>query len=157
MKADCSVDITALVPVSAAVGDDEKDTALLQEMAAKARAFLNSQKWCDEIENQYLGYGVGGVVAVFLCLISSRLEDVDSCLWVIVGDLPPAYIVTEENPTPAAALEAYIDEMMDWVSAVEQGDSTEELIPVNAPATIEYAKQLRNRLEFLRSTILPSM
>jgi hypothetical protein len=76
---------------------------------------------------------------------------------VIVGDLPPAYIVTEENPTPAAALEAYIDEMMDWVSAVEQGDSTEELIPVNAPATIEYAKQLRNRLEFLRSTILPSM
>lgn len=157
MKGDCPVDISALVPASAAVGDDERDTALLQQMAAEARAFLSSQKWCDEIENQYFGYGIGGVVAVFLCFVSSSFAGVDSCLWVIVGDLPPAYIVTEENPTPAAALEAYIDEMMDWVTAVEQGNDTEEMIPVNAPATIDYAKQLRNRLEFLRSSILPSI
>jgi hypothetical protein len=33
--------------------------------------------------------------------------------------------------------------MMVWVTAVEQGKSTADLIPVNVPATIEYAKQLR--------------
>ena len=157
MKSACLVDTSQLVPATSIIGDDEKDTTLLREMAAQAKTFLCSQRWCDGIEDQYFGGGVGGVVAVFLCLISSLSEDIDNCLWVIVGDLPPAYIVTEDNPNPASALEAYIGEMMDWVTAIEKGESIEELIPVNAPPTIEYAKQLRSRLEFLLIEILPSI
>jgi len=157
MTRNCGIDTERLVSIDSIVGDSEKDTALLKQMAVQASDFLRSHQWCDDIESQYLGYGVGGIVAVFLCLISAQSDDIDSCLWVIVGDIPPAYIVANENPSPSAALESYIEEMMAWVVAVEEGHTTEELIPVNAPATAGYAKELRGRLEFLRSKILPSM
>ena len=157
MKRNCAVDISQLVPVSAMTGDSEKDTELLKEMAVNAADFLRSQKWCRSVDNQYCGFGIGGVVAVFLCLISPTSENVDDCLWVIVGDLPPAYIVAEDNLTPAAALDAYIQEMMHWVVAAERGETVDTLIPVNAPPTVEYATHLRSRLEFLRSKILPAM
>ncbi len=87
--------------------------------------------------------------------ITPRFEDVDECLWGIVGDLPPAYIVVEDNPTAADALDAYCSEMEAWVEAVEKGDSVEDMIPVNASATRDYAGQLKGRLQFLRSKILP--
>jgi hypothetical protein len=63
--------------------------------------------------------------------------------------------VVEGNPTAASALEGYMFEMTKWVEAIEQGKSVEDLIPVNAPPTAEYADPLRRRLDFLRSEILP--
>lgn len=92
---------------------------------------------------------------MFCCFVSSSSEDVDGCLWVIVGDIPPAYIVATENPTPGDALDAYIVEMTDWVEAAERGESVEELIPVNVPPSKEWAQLLRGRLEYLGSKILP--
>jgi hypothetical protein len=74
---------------------------------------------------------------------------------VIVGDLPPAYIVVEDNPTAADALDAYCSEMESWVEAVRNGESVNELIPVNVPPSREYAEQLSGRLGYLRSKILP--
>lgn len=58
-------------------------------------------------------------------------------IWVIVGDLPPAYITTENNANPACALDGYITEMKEWVEAVRMGKPTSERIPVNAPPTFE--------------------
>ena len=155
MESTCSVDTSKLVPIASMVGDDMEDTKLLKQMAAEAASFLSSHHWCGSVDGQFLGYGVGGVVGVFLCLISPTAEDVDSCLWVVVGDLPPAYLITEENPDPASALDAYIDEMSSWVEAVEKGESTDDLIPVNVLPTMELAEQLRGRLVFLRERILP--
>ena len=83
-------------------------------------------------------------------------EEVDECLWAIVGDLPPAYLVTDESRTPFDALRTYITEMRLWVAAAEVGESVDELIPVNMPPTREAALALKRRLDFLESEILPS-
>jgi len=144
-----------MVSIDCIVGDSAVDTCLLLEMATEAHEFMRAKEWCERVDHQYFAYGIGGVVAIFLIQITPRFEDVDNWLWVIVGDLPPAYIVVEDNPTAADALDAYCLEMKEWVEAVEKDESVEELIPVNSPATRENAEQLRGRIEFLRAEILP--
>ena len=142
-------------PVDSIEGEDAVETRLLQQMAREARDFLNAQDWCARIDQQFLAYGVGGVVAVFLTEITPASIDVDRSLWVIVGDLPPAWIIADDNPTAADALDAYCLEMELWVEAIKGGKSVENLIPVNVAPTLENAEQLGGRLVFLRSEILP--
>jgi len=142
-------------PVDSIEGEDAVDSGLLREMAVEARDFVCANEWCEHIDRRYLAYGVGGVVAVFLVQITPASEDADACLWVVVGDLPPAYIVVEDNPTAADALDAYCSEMEAWVEAVKNGERVDELIPVNVLPTREHAEQLGGRLGFLRSEILP--
>jgi hypothetical protein len=151
----CSINVDTMKPADSIEGEDGTDTKLLREMAADAHDFISSQQWCERIDHQYLAYGIGGVVAVFLVVITPRSEDIDKCLWVIVGDLPPAYIVTDDNPTARDALDAYCCEMESWVEAVDGGANVEDLIPVDAPATRESARQLEGRLGFLRQKVLP--
>lgn len=152
---DCSVNVDKMKPFDSIEGEDAIETKLLGEMAIEARDFITSNDWCEHLDSQYLAYGVGGVVAVFLVQITPASEDVDACLWVVVGDLPPAYIAVEDNPTAADALDAYCSELDTWVEAARNGESVEELIPVNVLATPEHAEQLRGRLGYLRSEILP--
>ncbi|MGD0696366.1 MAG: hypothetical protein ABSB82_16210 [Terriglobia bacterium] len=150
-----NIDFSKLLPVAAMQGDSEDDTALLRGMFEDARAFLTGFDWCRSVVDSFFGIGIGGVVAVFLFKIVPSREGVDENLWVVVGDLPPAYLVTDDSPTPVAALEAYIDEMSAWVEAARRGDSVEELIPVNAPPTPANVDSLEGRLSFLKNRIIP--
>lgn len=77
-------------------------------------------------------------------------------VWIIVGDIPPAYFGLEDAPNFARALECYIGCMESWVEAVQEGRDVSELIPVNTPATSGNAKCLAWRLEFLDREILSS-
>jgi hypothetical protein len=149
------VDVTKMKRVDSIMGEDADETKLLKEMAKEAHDFIATHKWCKQLDRQYLAYGIGGVVAVFLVQITPAVEDVDRCLWVIVGDLPPAYIVVEDNPTAADALDAYCSLMEEWVEAAKNGESVEELVPVNVIPSPEWAEQLGGRLTYLRSKILP--
>ncbi|MGO9339504.1 MAG: hypothetical protein ACLPY1_18550 [Terracidiphilus sp.] len=152
---DCPVDISKMLPVGSIEGDSDADTELLLEMAAEALQFLSDHDWCEGVTEQYLAYGVGGVVSVFLFHIASHFDGVDPWLWVIVGDIPPAYIVVEDNPSVADALDGYCTEMTEWAEAIEAGESIEDLIPVNGAPTIENARALIGRIQFLRSEIIP--
>ena len=102
----------------------------------------------------YAGLAIAGVVGVFLCEIEPNSRDVDDVLWVIVGDLPSAYLVTDDSPTAEAALRTYIDLMNEWVGAVKKGDSVDKLIPVNVAPNAEHARMLESRLRFLRERVL---
>lgn len=74
----------------------------------------------------------------------------DSWLWVIVGDLPSAYLVTDDLKSPRDALEGYCELMMDWVNAVKtQADLTHQF-PVEAPPTLGNAAALKKRIGMLR-------
>jgi hypothetical protein len=138
-----NVDFTKIVPIKQMAGDSSQDTELLKQMLKEAETYLSAFDWCESIAESYFGLGVGGVVAVFLFRIIPGSAEVDEWLWVVVGDLPPAYIVAEDNPTPVSALEAYIEEMSVWVTAVEKGRPVDEVIPVNVPPTRENAKRLK--------------
>ena len=148
------VDSTRLVPIEDLQGDSEQDTALLRRMADDARAFLTEQTWCLGVERMWFGLGVGGIVAVFLASISTTSSDVDDTLWIVVGDLPSAYLVTDESPDAVEALKTYIAEMRLWIEAARTGVGFDEVIPVPVEPTREAADSLEKRLAFLEREVL---
>ena len=143
-----------LVPVEKMRGDDLQDTHLLNGMLEEATNFIRGFEWSGEIRGRWLGLGVGGVVAVFLFELAPASPEVDSRLWVVAGDLPPAYLVLDDAPTARDALERYVEAMSLWVEAAQAGEPVDDLIPVNVPATPANADLLAGRLAFLRENFL---
>jgi hypothetical protein len=149
-----NVDASKLTPASQIAGEDAEDTALLVAMREDAARYLKSFEWCTGITETWFGCGVGGVFAVFLVGITSDSDDADSTLWVVVGDLPPAYLVTDDAPTPTEALRCYVQEMRQWVNAVRENEPLDDVIPVNVVPTPENADKLDMRLSFLEREFL---
>jgi hypothetical protein len=128
--------------------------AELQELAREAHGFLSAHTWCAGIRSQHLAWGIAGVVAVFFFQIAPRAAGVDEELWVVVGDIPPAYIVTPKHEGWQSALRGYVDEMRRWVRAARARRSVKKLIPVNVPPTLEHASMLGSRLAFITREFL---
>ena len=149
-----SIDMTRVVPAEEMKGDSAKDTDLLKGMRGEAERYLTSFHWCERVSESYFGLGVGGIVAVFLFRIRPAQTGVDEWLWVIVGDLPSAYLVTDDAPNPACALRVYVNLMKEWVEAAAAGRPVDNLIPTNVPPTPEWARELKTRLGFLEQKIL---
>ena len=150
--------IANVVPVEQMAGDDEEDTTFLQEMLEDAKRYVLSFPWCDTIEKAYFAGGVGKIFAVFLFKITSRNPDVPSWEWIIVGDIPPAYIPLEDCRLPREVFETYIDGMRRWVEIVREGrePAPEDCVPpINVPATTEWAENLSGRLRLLVELIQP--
>ena len=137
-------------------GDDPEDTESLREMATEARAYMEDFEWCPSIESVHLALGVVGIVGVFLFQFDEVIEDDDDALWVVVGDLPSAYVIVEPGDDGITALERYCELMEDWAFNVLKGNSLDESFPVEAEATHEHAEMLRQRIVFLRTEILES-
>lgn len=131
---------------------EEREATL--KLYQEATGYLTFFSWCKCIKSAYVGILVPGVVGVFLFEIEPNRDGVDSWIWVIVGDLPPAYITCEDSPNPACALDAYIGAMSEWVSAAHSGASVASLIPVNVAANVENADALDKCLKFLDERIL---
>jgi hypothetical protein len=124
------------------------------ELAARAGSFLRTQSWCQSVVSTKLAWGVAGVLAVFLVRIQPRDPTIDETLWVVVGDIPSAYLVQDDNPTWREALTAYVREMNRWVGAVRMHRSLDDVIPVKVAPTRENADALAVRLAFIQSEIL---
>lgn len=137
-------------------GEDADEVALLHDLLNEAQAYMRHFRWCRAIKSSHFGLGVGKIVAIFLFEIDHAEAPDDDLLWVVVGDFPPAYLVTLNGAaSPEEALETYIELMGEWVQAVRQGQSVAGLIPVNVPPTLDYAEQLKGRLETLKAFFLP--
>ena len=144
--------LEAIDEFAASLGDDERpELARSREVAER---FALSLGWPGMPRPTHVGLYQDGVVAVFLAEANPPPAEGVDFVWLIVGDVPPAYIVIDECPDAAGALDAYIEEMERWVSAVLVGKALDELIPVNAPPTCEWAERLRSRLVFLKTRIL---
>jgi len=149
------IDTSDFQEESRITGDDPDDTALLREMATEARAYIEDYEWSPPIESIHLAMGVGGVVAAFLVQFEEAIDGTDDdALWVIVGDLPSAYVIVEPGDDGASALSRYCEVMEDWAVNVLEGDSLEESFPVAAEATHENAELLSQRIAFIRTEIL---
>ena len=148
-------DLDSVEPLSAShpPGQDADFRAAHQ----RARKYLESHKWVSAIEQEYLGAAFNGIIYILLFKIRPAQAGVDSWIWVIVGDIPPAYITCDECKTPAEALDGYIGAMIQWVEAALEGRSVADLIPVNVPPTREYAEMLKSRLQFLDQKIMPML
>jgi len=149
-----NIQFNKLIPASEITGEDEEEKKLILNLLDEARKFINIFKWCSGIKEEYLGIGLGEIISVFLFKIEPAFDGVDEYIWIIVGDIPPAYITCEKSPNAACALDGYIGAMEEWVNAVHDGKPVDDLIPVNASPTKEFAAMLDERLKFLDKEIL---
>jgi hypothetical protein len=149
------IDFQRLTPCNAMIGEDEEETQSLKEMLARAEEYLRSHGWCPPIVEKYLGYGIGNVLALFLFRIEKPVEGGDEWLWVVEGDLPSAYFVTDRARNAASALAVYCDLMEAWAYAVLDDTQFDEVFPVSTPPTNENAEVLLGRIKFIRERIIP--
>jgi hypothetical protein len=150
--------VVGVVPVQNMTGDDDQDTLLLGQMSLDAAAYIRSFSWCGDVLSSFFGGGVGGVFAVFLFNIRPTRPEVGSWMWIIVGDIPSAYLPIEDASTPAEVFKTYLAGMSKWVELARRGQSgtpDDGVPPVNVPATPEWAAKLEQRLNSLRLIIQP--
>lgn len=152
----CNIPVRGVVSLEQMVGGDDEDTRLLHVMAAGARNYLQCFPWCKGIREAYYGDGYGGIVAVFLFRIEPSNPDVDEWLWVIFGDVPPAYLVTDACKTPSQAIEGYVSEILKWVALAKNGEISKSVIPVYVPATPENAVDIERRMKLMKEVIVPA-
>ena len=133
----------------------EPDLARATQLMERARCYLLRFAWCNAFREAYVGILIEEIFGVFLFRYEPARASVPEWMWVVIGDLPPAYIHCDRDlANPASALDGYMGAMEDWIAAVKEGRSTEGLIPVNAPATLEYAEKLESRLALIDSHVL---
>lgn len=94
-------------------------------------------------------------MSVFLFEITAA-AGVDNCLWVVCGDLPSAYLVTDAARTAVDALKVYCDLMDAWVAAVRRGEGLNEVFPIAAEPNEGNANLLERRISLLRQEIIPT-
>ena len=138
--------------------EDEEETATCREMADEARTYIKRFKWRESIGRILVGFCYPGIVAAFAFRVGSSNPTVPPWVWVVVGDLPPAYFDAEEATTPADALRRYIGIMGRWIDAVRGKEPFDENVaPVDVPRTEEWAANLEKRLDFLEREIVPEL
>jgi hypothetical protein len=150
--------IGGVVPVERMTGDDEEDFRLLREMATKAETYISAFPWCGNVRSSWFGGGLGGVFAIFLFNISPAGPKVDSWIWIVVGDIPSAYLPLEDAKAPAEVIAIYMRGMLKWVELARQGRSgtpDEGVPPVDIPATPEWAENVEQRLHSLTLIVKP--
>lgn len=147
-----------LVSAGDIIGDDEQDTILLRTMSEDAKEYISSFSWCDAVLNSYFGGGVGGIFAVFLFHIRPSRRRTDPWIWVVVGDIPSAYLPVADCQSPAEVFRTYINGMSKWVELARMGKTgtpDQGVPPVNVPATPEWAEKLSQRLNGLALAVRP--
>jgi hypothetical protein len=147
-----------LVPVVNIVGGDEQDTVLLRKMSEDAKEYISSFTWCETILSSHFGGGVGGIFAVFFFHIRPSRSDVDPWIWIVVGDIPSAYLPVSDCESPTEVFRTYIRGMNRWVELARKGQSgtpEQGVPPVNVPATPEWAEKLNQRLYGLTLAVKP--
>src|SRR5438128_250881 len=131
------------------------ESAEVEALATRARRFVETFAWCERVTNCDLGFAIAGVLGVFhIELIPTPERGAEPTVWVVVGDVPPAYLAFEEGDTWQDALRGYVEEMQQWVDAVRTRESLDEVIPVNVSPTREHADMLASRLQFIRERLV---
>ena len=150
--------IAGVVPVEQMTGDDDEETALLLGMAQDAEAYLRSFSWCKEVLGSFFGGGVGAIIAVFLFNIRPARPAIGSWIWIVVGDIPSAYLPLEDAKSPSDVFKTYLWGMSKWVDLARKGRSgtaDDGIPPIDVPATPEWAEKLEQRLHSLRLIVQP--
>lgn len=142
-----------MILVQDVIKSKEEDVEFIA-LAEEANSFLKSHKWCESIKKQWLVAEWENLLIVFFFEIIPDSTDTDDRVWVIVGDLPPAYIDIQSATNETEAIQVYTEIMDDWVQCVKNRQSTEDCYPINVPPENKYAEMLDTRLQLIRKYIL---
>ena len=125
----------------------------LLKLYEEATEYLKKQNWCVKVLDCWYDRGLADKLAVFYFKIDPT-KGADEYVWMVVGDLPPAYIDIESAVNGACAIQAYTDIMEDWVRTVKEGGDMDEVYPVNVPVNEKHADMLASRIKFIRENVL---
>ena len=152
-----------MIKIEAIPNSKLEDCNSIEEMAQEALDFLQWHSWCKIVKQGYFDIGWPGILAVFYFEIEPTSKSADDTLWIIVGDIPPAYIDTISCPNAALALNDYLNAMQEWIDHIRAQEPVDDLIPVyrrhsflRMQPTMESAKLLETRLDFIRTQLLYS-
>src|SRR5690242_17053339 len=118
-----------------------KTTKLLRRMLRDAEAYIRSFSWCKDVLSSFFGGGVGEVFAVFLFNIRPARPEVGAWIWIVVGDIPSAYLPIRDAKNPAEVFKTYLSGMGKWIELAREGRGgtpDDGVPPVNLPATPEW-------------------
>jgi hypothetical protein len=132
--------------------DVEEFQAILM-LYNEAKTYVENFKWCKKIIKGWYDFGIYEKIGVFLFKIEPISDEVDDFIWIIVGDLPSAYLDCSVL-TGKEALKIYCEIMTEWADNILYGKSVENCFPVNASPTMENANLLKRRIEFIKTEIL---
>ena len=127
-------------------------------MSQDAKQYISSFPWCETILSSYFGGGVGGIFAVFFFHIRPSRSDVAPWIWIVVGDIPSAYLPVTDCESPAEVFRSYLRGMSRWVELARKGQNgtpEQGVPPVNVPATPEWAETLHQKLYGLTLAVKP--
>lgn len=141
------------------ISDQTADYAeQMLSLSDEAQRFLRGHRWCRKVDEGFLTWCFP-YLAVFR--FDVQVYEASEKLWVIVGDVPPAYLDVTLCPNAKEAIEGYLGELMAWVEAATEGSAVDGLMPVYRrysfevlDATPEVARSLRKRIEFIERNIL---
>jgi hypothetical protein len=91
--------VIRLPPADVSTGDADLDSARIE-----ARQYLQFYNWVLSVRGEYFGYGADGIIYIFLFEIEPGRPEVNQWIWVIVGDVPPAFIPADDAGHPSRLL-----------------------------------------------------
>ena len=152
-----SFQLIPLVTEDGGYDDLAKETVLLERMRERAEAYVRSFPWAPPIKEMLLAFGASEILALYLVRFEQAIESMgDDELWVVVGDLPSIYFVTDHAERPSLALEVYCELAEDWADAVLSSGDLSQVYPVGEP-TRDRANMLLARTRFIRAEIIPDL
>jgi hypothetical protein len=126
-------------------------------LLTEAKKYLAEHPWCSRILNGWLFTNIGKVFCIFLFEIENAQSVKDNYLWVIVGDIPPMYLDRFDVSGTREVVETYIYLVDEWIAAVENKESLEEVYPLDSDTSEASIQMLKERLKFLQDEILPNI
>lgn len=133
----------------------EEEVGAIKALTDKALAFVNRFRWTPPIESLLLAFGTGPMLGLFLMRFETGGRPEDRERWVVVGDLPSMHFETDDARTPSDALWLYCAIAQDWADNVLAEGDLSESYPIGVEPTLKYAKMLLDRIEFIRTKMVP--
>lgn len=123
----------------------------------ESKIYLASQKWCGEIYEGWLFTNIGYALCIFLYRIDKLQSSEDNLVWIVVGDIPPAYLDTYNVESTKEVIENYIELVEDWIENAESGNSFEDCFPFKSDTPEESITMLKTRIQLLKNSFLPNI
>jgi hypothetical protein len=141
------IDETHMLPATLLAKLEGEEWAELAALSTEAGNFLMAHKWCAGIKAMSYDRGFSKL-AVFYAEIEPRFG-ADANLWLVVGDVPPAYLSAVDHASGIEALEGYVCEIDRWTKAAQAGESVEELMPIRRRGSLAPVEPSREMADLL--------
>ncbi len=138
-----------------AISDRPSYAEVDDRLVERAIFYIETRKWCKKLLRVWLNTNWDDYFAVFYMNIIPDKPTTPEYIWIVIGDLPSAYIYSGYCKDAYEVMKGYVFEMQKWVDRVMNDIPLDEtIIPVNVPPEKYWAQKLHNRLEIIREDIL---